>query len=61
MFVDFGVGMDQIYNQLAKNTYMSGGNVNVPMVLTAAAVGERITTPPSTPRPCTEPSRTSRE
>ncbi|PGF16658.1 alpha-ketoacid dehydrogenase subunit beta [Natrinema sp. CBA1119] len=40
MFVDFfGVGMDQIYNQLAKNTYMSGGNVNVPMVLTAAVGG----------------------
>lgn len=40
MFVDFfGVGMDQIYNQMAKNTYMSGGNVNVPMVLTAAVGG----------------------
>jgi len=40
MFVDFfGVGMDQIYNQLAKNTYMSGGSVNVPMVLTAAVGG----------------------
>ncbi|MFC6769520.1 alpha-ketoacid dehydrogenase subunit beta [Natrinema soli] len=40
MFVDFfGVGMDQIYNQLAKNTYMSGGNVSVPMVLTAAVGG----------------------
>jgi pyruvate dehydrogenase E1 component beta subunit len=37
MFVDFfGVAMDQIYNQMAKNTYMSGGNVSVPMVLTAA-------------------------
>ncbi|WP_418281753.1 alpha-ketoacid dehydrogenase subunit beta [Halorubrum sp. DTA98] len=40
MFVDFfGVAMDQIYNQLAKNTYMSGGNVNVPLVLTAAVGG----------------------
>lgn len=40
MFVDFfGVGMDQIYNQMAKNTYMSGGNVSVPMVLTAAVGG----------------------
>jgi len=40
MFVDFfGVAMDQIYNQMAKNTYMSGGNVSVPMVLTAAVGG----------------------
>jgi len=40
MFVDFfGVAMDQIYNQIAKNTYMSGGNVNVPLVLTAAVGG----------------------
>ena len=40
MFVDFfGVAMDQIYNQMAKNTYMSGGNVTVPMVLTAAVGG----------------------
>jgi len=40
MFVDFfGVAMDQIYNQLAKNTYMSGGSVSVPMVLTAAVGG----------------------
>ena len=40
MFADFfGVAMDQIYNQLAKNTYMSGGNVNVPLVLTAAVGG----------------------
>jgi pyruvate dehydrogenase E1 component beta subunit len=40
MFVDFfGVAMDQIYNQLAKNTYMSGGAVNVPLVLTAAVGG----------------------
>jgi pyruvate dehydrogenase E1 component beta subunit len=40
MFVDFfGVGMDQIYNFMAKNAYMSGGNVSVPMVLTAAVGG----------------------
>ena len=40
MFVDFfGVAMDQIYNQMAKNTHMSGGNVSVPMVLTAAVGG----------------------
>ena len=40
MFVDFfGVGMDQIYNQMAKNTYMSGGSVNVPMVLMTAVGG----------------------
>jgi pyruvate dehydrogenase E1 component beta subunit len=40
MFVDFfGVAMDQIYNQMAKNTYMSGGSVSVPMVLTAAVGG----------------------
>src|SRR5689334_18997657 len=32
MFVDFfGVCMDQIYNHLAKNTYMSGGNVRLPV------------------------------
>ena len=40
MFADFfGVAMDQIYNNMAKNTYMSGGAVNVPMVLTAAVGG----------------------
>lgn len=40
MFVDFfGVCMDQIYNQMAKNTYMSGSAVNVPMVLTTAVGG----------------------
>lgn len=40
MFADFfGVGMDQIYNQMAKNTYMSGSSVNVPMVLTTAVGG----------------------
>ncbi|MFB6155793.1 MAG: alpha-ketoacid dehydrogenase subunit beta [Haloferacaceae archaeon] len=40
MFTDFfGVAMDQIYNNMAKNTYMSGGSVNVPMVLTTAVGG----------------------
>ena len=40
MFADFfGVCMDQIYNQMAKNTYMSGGSVNVPMVLMTAVGG----------------------
>ncbi|WP_396612071.1 alpha-ketoacid dehydrogenase subunit beta [Haloferax sp. S1W] len=40
MFVDFfGVAMDQIYNNMAKNTYMSGGSVSVPMVLTTAIGG----------------------
>jgi pyruvate dehydrogenase E1 component beta subunit len=31
--------MDQIYNHLAKNTYMSGGNVRLPMVLMTAIGG----------------------
>jgi len=40
MFVDFfGVCMDQIYNHLAKNTYMSGGNMRLPVVLTTAIGG----------------------
>ena len=40
MFADFfGVGMDQIYNQMAKNTYMSGSSVTVPMVLMTAVGG----------------------
>jgi pyruvate dehydrogenase E1 component beta subunit len=40
MFVDFaGVAFDQIYNQMAKNTYMSGGEVSVPMVLMTAVGG----------------------
>lgn len=40
MFVDFfGVCMDQIYNHLAKNTYMSGGKVHLPVVLTTAIGG----------------------
>jgi len=34
MLVDFGlVAMDQILNQMAKTTYMTGGEVSVPMVL----------------------------
>ncbi|HET8980878.1 MAG TPA: alpha-ketoacid dehydrogenase subunit beta [Solirubrobacteraceae bacterium] len=40
MFVDFfGVAMDQIYNHLAKNTYMSDGNVRLPVVITTAIGG----------------------
>lgn len=40
MFADFfGVGMDQIYNQMAKNTYMSGNAMSVPMVLMTAVGG----------------------
>ncbi len=40
MFVDFfGVCMDQIYNNMAKIHYFSGGNVKVPMVLTTACGG----------------------
>ncbi len=40
MFVDFfGVCMDQIYNHMAKIHYESGGNLQVPMVLTTAIGG----------------------
>jgi pyruvate dehydrogenase E1 component beta subunit len=40
MFADFfGVCMDQIYNNFAKNTYMSGGAFSVPMVLMTAVGG----------------------
>lgn len=40
MFVDFfGVCMDQIYNHLAKNTYMSGGHVRLPVTLITAYGG----------------------
>ncbi|MFB6267931.1 MAG: alpha-ketoacid dehydrogenase subunit beta [Halodesulfurarchaeum sp.] len=40
MFVDFfGVAMDQLYNNMAKNTYMSGGSVSVPMTLMTAVGG----------------------
>ena len=37
MFVDFiGVCLDQIYNAIAKNHYMSGGNVQMPIVIKTA-------------------------
>ncbi len=40
MFVDFfGVCMDMIYNHMAKNTYMSGGTIRLPMVLMTAIGG----------------------
>ncbi|MBY4598619.1 alpha-ketoacid dehydrogenase subunit beta [Ottowia caeni] len=40
MFVDFfGVCMDMIYNHMAKNTYMAGGNIKLPMVLMTAIGG----------------------
>lgn len=40
MFVDFfGVCMDQIYNNMAKIHYFSGGNIKVPVVLTTAVGG----------------------
>lgn len=40
MFVDFfGVCMDAIYNLMAKNTYFSGANYHVPMVLMMATGG----------------------
>jgi pyruvate dehydrogenase E1 component beta subunit len=40
MFVDFfGVCMDQVYNHLAKNTYMSGGNLRLPVVIMTAIGG----------------------
>ena len=40
MFVDFfGVCMDMIYNHMAKNIYMSGGNVRLPVVLMTAIGG----------------------
>lgn len=40
MFVDFfGVGFDQMYNHIAKNHYMSGGSVKVPVVMQTAIGG----------------------
>ncbi len=40
MFIDFaGVCLDQIFNHIAKNTYMSGGSVKMPLVLMAGAGG----------------------
>jgi acetoin:2,6-dichlorophenolindophenol oxidoreductase subunit beta len=38
MFSDFiGACLDQVYNAMAKNHYMSGGNVRVPVVVETAA------------------------
>jgi len=40
MFVDFmGVCFDQILNNIAKTTYMSGGAVKLPLVITASTGG----------------------
>lgn len=40
MFVDFfGVCFDQIYNHMAKNSYMSGGSVKLPVVVTTGIGG----------------------
>ena len=40
MFVDFfGVCFDQIYNNMAKNIYFSGGNIKVPVVLMTSVGG----------------------
>lgn len=40
MFVDFmGVCFGQIMNEIAKVTYMSGGNVKMPLVITASTGG----------------------
>ena len=40
MFSDFvGVTLDPIMNQIAKNHYMSGGTVNMPVVITTAVGG----------------------
>lgn len=40
MFVDFfGVCFDQIYNHMAKNHYMSGGNCKYPIVITTGIGG----------------------
>jgi len=37
MFVDFiGVCLDQVYNAIAKNHYMSGGNIRMPIVIKTA-------------------------
>ncbi|MGA1713670.1 MAG: alpha-ketoacid dehydrogenase subunit beta, partial [bacterium] len=37
MFVDFmGVCLDQIYNAIGKNHYMSGGNIKMPIVIKTA-------------------------
>jgi acetoin:2,6-dichlorophenolindophenol oxidoreductase subunit beta len=40
MFVDFfGVCFDQIYNHMAKNSYMSGGAIKLPIVVTTGIGG----------------------
>lgn len=40
MFVDFfGVCFDQIYNHMAKNSYMSGGALKLPVVITTGIGG----------------------
>lgn len=40
MFVDFmGVAFDQILNNISKTTYMSGGAVKLPLVITASTGG----------------------
>jgi pyruvate dehydrogenase E1 component beta subunit len=40
MFVDFvGVCYDQVLNNIAKTTYMSGGTVKLPLVITASTGG----------------------
>ena len=42
MYIDFsGVAMDQIINQVAKMTYMSGGNAKVPLVIRTQEGGGR--------------------
>lgn len=42
MYIDFsGVAMDQIINQMAKMTYMSGGNAKVPVVIRTQQGGGR--------------------
>jgi pyruvate/2-oxoglutarate/acetoin dehydrogenase E1 component len=42
MYIDFsGVAMDQIINQVAKMTYMSGGNAKVPIVIRTQEGGGR--------------------
>ena len=61
MFADFMmVCGDQLFNQMAKITYMSGGQCNVPMVVRLPWVADappRLSTPsPSMPGPPTSPA-----
>src|ERR1700737_2205836 len=59
MFVDFfGVCLDQIYNHLAKNTYMSGGNVHLQWCSPQPLVVDTMM-PRSTPNACMAFLRTS--